>query len=107
MGTKRQGLGKRVKRYVWSNDATKNILAELMSGQIGTWTIAKNTTQEYIQQLTAEIREEKKEANGRISYVWRQIRRDNHLRDCELMIVVASLATRQLGYDSSPLDNAS
>lgn len=107
MGTRKQGLGKRVKRYVWSNDATKNILQELMGGTIGTWTIPKNTPQEYIQQLTSEIREEKKEANGRIAYIWRQIRRDNHLRDCELMIVVASLATRQLGYDSQPIDSES
>lgn len=107
MGTRRQGLGKRVKRYVWSNDATKNILAELMAGAIGNWTIPKNTPQDYIQQLTSEIRTERKEANGRISYVWKQIRRDNHLRDCELMIIVASLATRQLGYDTEPIDNAS
>lgn len=103
MGTRLQGMTKRVKRYMWSNDATKNILAELMAGGLGRWTIPKNTPQEYIQQLTSEIREEKREANGRISYVWKQTRRDNHLRDCELMIVVASIAAR-LGLDATPID---
>ena len=76
-----------------------------MSGGIGNWTIPKNTPQEYIQQLTSEIREEKKQANGRVDYVWRQTKRDNHLRDCELMIVVASVIAR-LGMDEEPLDKA-
>jgi len=107
MGTRAQGLKKKVKRYVWSNDSAKNILTELMGGTIGSWTIPKNTTQEYIKHLTSEIREEKKQANGQINYVWKQIRRDNHLRDCELMILVASIATKQLGYDTQPLDKES
>lgn len=104
MGTRQQGKSKRVLRYVWSNDSAKDILAELMSGAIGQWSIAKNTAQDYIKQVTAEIREEKTSGRGEIKYQWRQIRRDNHLRDCELMILVASIATRQLGYDREPID---
>ena len=105
MGTRSQGKKKRIKRYVWSNPSVKNLMSELMSGALGEWTIAKNTSHEYVQQVTAEIREESTSASGEISYKWRQIRRDNHMRDCELMLIVASLAA-SLGYDNVPLDNA-
>ena len=104
MGTRLAGLQKKIKRYVWSNPSTKNLLAELMAGQLGEWSIAKNTGQEYIQQMMSEIREEKAGARGEVRHEWRQIRRDNHLRDCELMILVASVATRKLGYDTEPID---
>lgn len=103
MGTRMQGLAKKVKRYIWSNEATKNLLAELISGQIGEWTIAKNAGSEYIKQITAEIREERVGAKGERRYQWRQVRRDNHLLDCELMLLVASVATKRLGYDIEPL----
>jgi hypothetical protein len=106
MGTRLQGKQKMVKRYVWSNEAVKNIMSELMGGQLGSWTIARNTPAEYIKQVTAEIRHEKIGAKGEVTHQWKQIRRDNHMFDCELMILVASLATRALGYETEPIDEA-
>ena len=104
LGTKATGMRKRISRYIWSNDSAKDLLAEMIGGYVGNWTIARNTDQTYIKQMTAEMRVDKTNAKGQISHEWRQIRKDNHLRDCELMILVAAVATQTLGYDQS-LDN--
>ena len=34
--------------------------------------------------------------DGRVSYFWKQVRRDNRLGDCELMIIVAAVITKTL-----------
>jgi len=33
------------------------------------------------------------DSRGRIFYVWQQVRRDNQLFDCELMLLVAAVIT--------------
>jgi hypothetical protein len=63
---------------------------------VGDWTLPRKVAADYLKQVTAERREEKVDAKGRISHFWKQIRRDNHLRDCELMILVAAVITRVL-----------
>jgi len=55
-----------------------------------------------LKQVTAERREEKIDARGRVTYFWKQVRRDNHLRDCELMIHVASVITRTMTVTKLP-----
>src|SRR5262249_43380887 len=50
--------------------------------------------QDYLKQVTAERREEKEDTAGRIHHFWKQVRRDNHLLDCELMIIVAAVITK-------------
>ena len=49
--------------------------------------------------MTAEIRIEKTDSKGRVSHEWKKIRRDDHLRDCELMITVGSLAAGVMGKE--------
>ena len=48
-------------------------------------------------QVTSERREERVDAHGRVSHIWRQIRKDNHLFDCEVLQTLAALATKILG----------
>jgi len=94
MGTKEQGLYKQIRLFLWSNDGTKDSLAELMQGMIGQWTLPKDICTEYYRQVTAEKRMQITDIKGRTKYEWVPVRKDNHLFDCELMILVASLASK-------------
>lgn len=58
---------------------------------MGQWTIPRKTGRDYVEQMTAEIREEREDSRGRIKVLWVQKRRDNHYLDCELMIDVAAV----------------
>ena len=71
----------------------------MTGGLIGRWTLPSDLDQDYINQLTAEIRIEKTDSKGRVSHEWKKIRRDDHLRDCELMITVGSLAAGVMGKE--------
>jgi phage terminase large subunit GpA-like protein len=94
IGTKEHGLHKAIRLFLWSNDGIKDMLAELIQGMIGDWTIASDTCNEYTRQVTAEKRVQIQDIKGRIKYEWLPVRKDNHMFDCELMIVVASLANK-------------
>jgi phage terminase large subunit GpA-like protein len=94
IGTKEQGLFKQIRLFLWANDGTKDTLAELMQGMIGNWTLPKDISQEYYRQVTAEKRMVTTDIKGRSKYEWIPIRKDNHLFDCELMILVASIACK-------------
>jgi len=94
IGTKEHGLHKAIRLFLWSNDGVKDMLAELIQGMIGEWSIAKDTCNEYTRQVTAEKRVQIQDIKGRIKYEWLPVRKDNHMFDCELMIVVASLANK-------------
>ncbi len=65
-----------------------------MMGLVGDWTLPRQIGRDYLKQVTAERREEKEDTAGRIHYFWKQVRRDNHLLDCELMIIVAAVITK-------------
>lgn len=87
--------------FRWSNSATKDLLAEYMIGLVGDWTIQAQIGRDYLKQVTAERREEKEDTAGRIHYFWKQVRRDNHLLDCELMIIVAAVITKLIATKDS------
>lgn len=80
--------------FRWSNNGAKDMLAEMMRGLVGDWTLPHKIGTDYLKQITAERREEKQDTKGRISYFWKQVRRDNHLLDCELMILVAAVVSK-------------
>jgi hypothetical protein len=63
---------------------------------VGDWTIPRSVEKEYIRQITAEKRIQTTDIKGRSKYEWIPVRKDNHLLDCELMIIVASLANKIL-----------
>jgi phage terminase large subunit GpA-like protein len=79
--------------YRWSNDMVKDLFTSYATGMIGEWTIPECIGKEYLEQLASERRVEHEKSNGQIVTAWEQIKEDNHLRDCELMIVVAALAS--------------
>ena len=60
-------------------------------GVLGQWTIPRKTGRDYIDQVTAEVREEREDSRRRIKVLWVQKRRDNHYLDCELMIDAAAV----------------
>ena len=99
--------------FRWSNNAAKDLLTEQMRGLAGEWTIPRKVEPLYLKQITAERRAEKIDArlsrrsfgakmDGRVSYFWKQVRRDNHLGDCELMIIVAAVITKTLQVKPKP-----
>ena len=96
IGTKEHGLHKAIRLFLWSNDGLKDMFAELLQGFVGDWTIPRSVEKEYIRQITAEKRVQTTDIKGRSKYEWIPVRKDNHLLDCELMIIVASLANKIL-----------
>ncbi len=93
-GTNLQGRTRPIPLFRWSNSAAKDELAEQMQGKAGGWTLPRKVELLYLKQVTAERREARIDAKGRTSYFWKQIRRDNHLGDCELMLHVAAVITK-------------
>jgi len=92
-GSNLQGRLKPIPLFRWSNNGAKDMLTEQMMGLAGEWTLPRKVEPLYLKQVSAERREEKVDAKGRVSYFWKQTRRDNHLRDCELMILIAAIVT--------------
>jgi len=77
------------------------ILALFTHGVVGEWSVPRNVGRDYVDQMTAEVREEKEDSRGRIKVVWVQKRRDNHYLDCELMIDVAAVITGYLRSEAA------
>ncbi|MEI8289562.1 MAG: terminase gpA endonuclease subunit [Verrucomicrobiota bacterium] len=80
--------------FRFCNNPVKDLLMTYMSGLAGEWTIPKDTPREYMKQITAERREEVTDIHGRVKFVWKRKLRDNHLWDCELMIMVAAVINK-------------
>ena len=94
IGTSKQGKLKPVKLFLWANHLTKDILLQHMRGLAAPWELPSDVYQQYLDEVTAEVREERVDAKGRVSYEWVQIRKDNHALDCECMNLVAALITK-------------
>jgi len=75
----------------WSNSAIKDVMAEVMAGEIMDFTIPEDISETYTDQLTAEVRKERIDATGKKTAFWKKIREHDHLRDCELQILVATI----------------
>lgn len=95
-GTPQAGKFKPIPLFQFSNDSTKEMLAEYVARLVGEWTIpgGKKIGRDYLKQMTAERREEIKDGRGRVRFAWKRVRRDNHLWDCELQIIVAAVVTK-------------
>ncbi len=99
-----RGEKKTLMLIVFSNPLLKDALAHLMSGSGPKWEFARQAGDLYLAQITAERREERVDARGAVSYVWRRVRKDNHLFDCEVLQLLAALATKILGSSSVTVD---
>jgi hypothetical protein len=91
MGTNKQGRHKPLPLFRWCGDATKDLLAEYMTGLVGNWTIPRKVERLYFKHLSADQRVEVVDGRNRTRYVWKQVLPDNHLKDCEEMITVAAV----------------
>lgn len=97
VGTKMQGLVRPIRLYHWSNPTIKDKLEILMSGDGPAWEIPEKISKAYLDQLTAERREEIVDAKNRVSFRYVKIRKDDHWRDCEAMVIAAATITKTLG----------
>lgn len=66
---------------------------EHLTGLVGHWSLPREIGQDYLKQITAEHRVEERDLRGRVRYRWHQKHRDNHLLDCELMLMTAAVMT--------------
>lgn len=92
-----RGERKAIKLLVFSNPLMKDILAHFMLGRGPKWDFPIGAGETYYAQVTAERREERVDALGAVSYVWRRIRKDNHLFDCEVLQILAAFVTKIIG----------
>lgn len=100
MGTSMQGQVRPVRLFVYSNPAIKDLLSEYTRGIGPSWQIPENVTLDYIEQMSAEHREEIVDAYGKVTYKWvNRPRKANHFWDCECMILVAGLVTDTIGVE--------
>ncbi|HEY1790691.1 MAG TPA: terminase gpA endonuclease subunit [Verrucomicrobiae bacterium] len=83
--------------FTFCDDPTKDMLADYMKGTIGNWTFPTQIDKNYLEQMSAERREEIiSKATGRVQYIWKRWSRANHYLDCEKMILIAALITRTI-----------
>lgn len=75
----------------------KDMLGLAMTGVEQDWQIPSEVGREYLQQITAEKREEQVDARGREKFVWVRKRRANHYFDCECMIMVSAVIAKKIG----------
>ena len=54
-------------------------------------------SEDYLDQMTAEKRQEFTDPKGRVSYEWVRMRKANHYWDCEQMQLVGAVATGMVG----------
>lgn len=101
-GTRMQGRVKPLPLYRWSNPGVKDLLFEHLTGLVGEWTLPHTIGRDYLKQITAEHRVEERDTRGRIRYRWHQKHRDNHLLDCELMLMVVAVMTGMAGRAANP-----
>lgn len=94
IGTAQQGKLRPIRLFFWAGHLTKDILYQHMRGLAAPWELPEDVSQQYLDEVTAEIREERVDAKGRVSYEWIQVRKDNHALDCECMNLVAALITK-------------
>jgi phage terminase large subunit GpA-like protein len=92
--------------FTFCNDPAKDLLAEYMTGRLGEWTVSDEIGKDYMLQVTAERRQEKEDARGHIIHFWKQVRRDNHLGDCEIMLMLAAFIVGILRATPPPLKPA-
>lgn len=91
LGAKKSRVRRHLPLFQWSNPGIKDHLALFTHGVVGQWTLPKKIGRDYVDQMTAEVREEREDSRGRIRVLWVQKRKDNHYLDCELMIDAAAV----------------
>ena len=60
------GSATRLALIQWSIPTVKDHLALFTRGAFGQWTVPRTTGRDYIDQMTAEVREDREDARGRV-----------------------------------------
>ncbi len=94
LGARRTKVRRHLPLFQWSNPSLKDYLALFTHAVVGQWTIPRTTGRNYIEQMTAEVREERGGSRGRVKVLWVQRRRDNHYLDCELMVQTGAVISK-------------
>lgn len=77
--------------YLLADDGIQDILSLFLAGKAGHWTFEVDAGNEYIAQVCSE----EKRADPKTGKVeWHRIRRANHIRDCEKIILFTALACK-------------
>jgi hypothetical protein len=91
-----------VRLFRHSNPWVKDLLAEFMHGLIGDWSLPKRVGRDFMRSMGADVREEHQDSRGWINIRWRcALPHDNHYKDCEEMILVAAIITKQIAAGRS------
>jgi hypothetical protein len=76
--------------YLFADAAMQDMLALHMAGKAGSWSYERDAGSDYVAQLLSE---EKRPDPKTGKVEWHRIRRANHLRDCEKMVLVLAIAS--------------
>ena len=74
---------------------------KIRKGDPGYWALPTDTDETYTRQITSTVLVERKDKNGRLRKVWKQIRNDDHYNACEVyqMAGASILGIRNLSVD--------
>ena len=97
MGTRTQGITRPIQLFIFSSSSTKDMLSLFIRGLTSEWSIPRGVSEDYLDQMTAEKRQEFTDPKGRVSYEWVRMRKANHYWDCEQMQLVGAVATGMVG----------
>ena len=102
LGTVYQSEGNNRAMFVyWSIDAIADRLAIMRYSVPTKWHVHSRVDNDYIRQINAEVKMTRiNPMTGKPTYYWKQLRRSNHLGDCERMQVVMCLANGILEDDA-------
>jgi hypothetical protein len=87
-----QGIKNYARGYFWSNRVAKDMLARLRAGEGVPWELPGDMTDEYKRHLFSEV---KNPRSGRWEPRYKNA--DNHLWDCESMLVALMMILGVLG----------
>lgn len=91
--------------FFWCGGPVKDLLEKLRKSNAPGWHIHGMTSEDYRWQMDAEVKRIKRNARtGTEDAEWYQVRKDNHLRDCELMNVVCALMGNLIVYNMQDKD---
>lgn len=101
LGTVKQSELNRPALYVqWAQDAVKDQLALLRFAEQPIWHVHGDAPTEYFSHLNAERKFMVLDHRGRAKSFWKQLRRHNHLNDCECMQVIGAMLAGLIEEDA-------
>ena len=99
VGIGKEGVNRQARYFFWCQTPIKDMWHRLKNGMTTyRWTVPQDVSDAYREQTNVEFKKQQTEKKtGKKSWVWCvQSKKDNHLTDCDQMILVASLMDKQL-----------